>query len=105
MNAVLPLLDRIGESHRRMVALAEALDWDGIVAEWRSIHPEIVELQRIPLDRLTAGERAQAAQRIAELLALEKRISARITPWMEQVRPLIEVFRKYPIRGQRTEDR
>jgi hypothetical protein len=97
MNAALSLLDRIGESHRRMAALADALDWDGIVAEWQGIHPQIVELRRMALDRLTDREREQAARQIAELLEFEKRISARITPWMEQARPLVETFRKYPV--------
>jgi hypothetical protein len=101
MNAALTLLERIGESHRRMAEMAEALDWDGLVEEWRSIQPAIVESQRIPLDRLTDEERAQAAERMAELLALEERISARITPWMEQARPLLEVFRKYPLSRER----
>ena len=100
MDAALPLLDRIGESHQRMTALADALDWDGLAAEWWSIHPKIVELQQIPLDRLTGQERVRAARQIAGLLEIEKRISARITPWMEQVQPLLEVFRKYPLKSE-----
>ncbi|MDR0379912.1 MAG: hypothetical protein LBI62_08240 [Candidatus Accumulibacter sp.] len=105
MNAVLTLLDHIGESYRRMVALADALDWDGMAEEWWRIHPEVVQLQRMTLlDHLDGQERARAARQIAELLGFEERITARITPWMEQVQPLLEVFRKYPIRGQKTED-
>ena len=95
----LPLLERIGESHRRMTALAEALDWDALLEEWQNIHPKITELQQIPLDRLSADERAQASKQIAELLKFEERISARITPWMEQVSPLLEVFRKFPLKS------
>jgi hypothetical protein len=99
MSDATPLLDRIGEGYRKMAVLAEALDWDDLIAEWQGIHPEIVKLQKIPLDRLTGKERAQAAKQITELLELGERISARIVPWMEQTRPLLEVFRKYPLGG------
>jgi hypothetical protein len=97
MEAALALLDRVAEAHRRMDAMAEALDWDGIIGEWQDVYPRIAELRQLPLDRLTNESRAQAARRIAELIELQERISARITPWMEQARPLLEVFRKYPI--------
>jgi hypothetical protein len=100
MDAALALLERIGESHRRMAALAEALDWEGLVAEWRGIHPSIAELRELPLDRLDDRERRRAAGLITELIEFEKRISARITPWMEQVLPLLETFRKYPLHGE-----
>jgi hypothetical protein len=100
MNAALALLDRIGEGHRRMVGLADALDWDGVVGEWQGIYPHIVELRRITLDRLTDRERAQAVKQMTELLEFEKRISARITPWMEQAQPLLDIFRKYPLNGE-----
>ncbi|MDR0440383.1 MAG: hypothetical protein LBI59_05280 [Candidatus Accumulibacter sp.] len=99
MNAVLTLLDHIGEGYRRMVALANTLDWDGLAEEWQRIHPEIVELRRMTLlDHLNGQERTQAARQVAELLGFEERITARITPWMEQVRPLLAVFRKYPLK-------
>ncbi|MDR0440372.1 MAG: hypothetical protein LBI59_05225 [Candidatus Accumulibacter sp.] len=105
MSATLTLLDHIGESYRRMVTQADALDWDGLAEEWQRIHPKIVQLQRMTLfDHLGGQERTQAARQVAELLGFEERIKARITPWMEQVRPLLEVFRKYPIRGQKTEN-
>jgi hypothetical protein len=97
MDAALALLDRIGEAYRRMDAMAEALDWDGIIGEWQGAHPLLAELERIPLDRLTGGARAEAARRIAELIEFQERIAARVTPWMDQARPLLEVFRKYPI--------
>lgn len=100
MDAVLSLLERIGESHRRMAALAEALDWDGLVDEWRDIQPSITELSELPLDRLGDRERARASRLIAELIEFEKEISARITPWMEQVQPLLEIFRKYPLKSE-----
>jgi hypothetical protein len=100
MDAALALLERIGESHRRMVAMAEALDWDGLVAEWNDISPCIAELRKLPLDRLDDRERARATRLITELIEFEKRISARISPWMEQVLPLLETFRKYPLRSE-----
>jgi hypothetical protein len=100
MDDALALLERIGASHRRMAALAEALDWDGLVAEWRDIHPSIAELGEFPLDRLDDRERVQAASLIAEFIEFEKQIAARIAPWMEQVRPLLEIFRKHPLRGE-----
>ncbi|MDR0577052.1 MAG: hypothetical protein LBI87_05855 [Candidatus Accumulibacter sp.] len=99
MNDDLALLGRIGEAHRRMAEMADALDWDGIVEEWESVYPAITELRQVSLDRMTGGERDQATRQIAELVELQKRISARITPWMEQVRPLLETFRKYPLGG------
>lgn len=98
-ESALALLERIGESHRRMVALADALDWDGLVGEWRSTQPEIARLQKMALDRLSGRERVQAAKRIAELLAFEEKISAQILPWREQVQPLLETFRKFPLKG------
>jgi sugar phosphate isomerase/epimerase len=100
MDDTLALLERIGASHRRMTALAEALDWDALVTEWHGIHPEVVALRELPLDRLGDRERARAASLIAELIEFEKRIAARITPWMEQVRPLLETFRQYPLHGK-----
>jgi hypothetical protein len=100
MTAALTLIERIGESHGRMAALADALDWDGLVAEWRDISPHIVELRALPLDRLDDRERARAASLMTELIEFEKRISARITPWMEQVRPLLEIFRKHPLHDE-----
>jgi hypothetical protein len=100
MDAALSLIERIGESHRRMVALADALDWDGLVTEWRGILPRFIELRKLPLERLSVRERAQATKLIAELIEFEARISARITPWMEQARPLLETFRKYPLKSE-----
>ncbi|MDR2452405.1 MAG: hypothetical protein LBE85_11715 [Candidatus Accumulibacter sp.] len=97
MEAALVLLDRVAEAHHRMDAMAEALDWDGIIGEWQEVYPRIVELRQLPLDRLGEVPRARAARRIAELIELQERISARITPWMEQAQPLLEVFRKYPV--------
>jgi hypothetical protein len=96
-DGVLSLLERIAASHRRMAALAEALDWDGLVAEWRDIHPRIIELEGLPLDHLSERERAQAVKQMTGLIEFEKQISARIAPWMEQVRPMLETFRKYPL--------
>jgi hypothetical protein len=100
MDAVPALLERLGEAHRRMAIMAEALDWDGLVGEWQGLAPQIAELRRISLDRLTGETRARAVRQIAELVELEERISARIAPWMDQARPLLEVFRKYPIRNE-----
>jgi hypothetical protein len=100
MDAALALLERIGESHRRMADLADALDWDGLASEWHGVQPHIVELSELPLDRLDDRERSQAASLITGLIEFEERISARITPWMEQVRPLLETFRKYPLRNE-----
>ncbi|MDR3298939.1 MAG: hypothetical protein LBU43_02785 [Candidatus Accumulibacter sp.] len=100
MNAALSLLDRIGEGHRRMASLADVLDWDGVADEWHGIYPNIVKLREITLDHLTDQERVQAAKQMTELIGFEKRISARIAPWMEQVQPMLEVFRKHPLDGE-----
>lgn len=100
MNATLTLLEDISKSHQRMVQLADQLDWDGVVKEWREVYPRIAELKRIPLGRLSGPERAEAARQLATLIEFEKRIAERITPWMDQVQPLLEAFRKYPIKPE-----
>jgi hypothetical protein len=99
-TATLDLLDRIGESHRRMADLADELDWDSVVKEWQSIYPEIVELKRLSLDRLKGRERVRAARQITEMLEFEERISARIIPWMDQVQPLLKTFRQHPLKNE-----
>lgn len=98
MTTPVTLLKDIGESHERMVELSSELDWDGLVGEWRSSYPKILELKKTPLNRLTGAERAEASRLIAKLIALEEQVSGRISPWMDQVRPLLETFRKYPIK-------
>lgn len=100
MTAALTLLDDIGKSHQRMAALADQLDWNGVIAEWTNAYPKIVELKQLPLDRLSGRERVEAAEQIATLLEFEQRISARITPWMDQVQPLLETFRKFPLKPE-----
>ena len=97
MEAVLALLDQISEAYRRMDAMAEASDWDGLVIEWQNLYPKILELRQIPLSSLMGETRAQVARQIAELVEFQERISARILPWMDRVQPLLEVFRKYPV--------
>ncbi|MDR1708696.1 MAG: hypothetical protein LBS70_03160 [Candidatus Accumulibacter sp.] len=98
MEDALALLDRIGESHRRMAAMADKLDWDNLAAEWQAIQPALAELRDLAIERRPPAERAEAAKRATELLALQKHITDRVAPWLDQARPLIEVFRKYPIK-------
>lgn len=105
MTGALTLLEDIGKSHERMVELADQLDWNGVVNEWKSTYPKIVELKTMSLGQLSGRERAEAARQIAKLLEFEERISGKITPWMDQVRPLLETFRKYPLKTEARESR
>ena len=97
MSEATRLLSQINEGYRKMAAFAEALDWDRLVNEWQNTHPDLTRLRQIPFEHLPAQEREQAAKQIAELLKLEQSISARALPWMEQVRPLLDVFQQYPL--------
>jgi hypothetical protein len=100
MSEAMLLLGRIGKACQKMAALADALDWDLLVAEWPGVHADIARWRQIPLEQLTGEERAHAAEQIAELLEFQQKILARVVPWMEQARPLLDVFRKYPL-GER----
>ena len=97
MTDALTLLRNIGSSHERMAQLADKLDWQGVNAEWANAHPMLLELGKISLEKLPPQERTEAAQLIRKLLALEEQVSARATPWLDQARPLLESFRKYPL--------
>lgn len=105
MTGALTLLKDIGKSHERMVHLTGQLDWSGVIKEWGEMSPKLVELKRLPLNQLSARERLEASEQLAKLIALEEQISARITPWMEQVQPLLETFRKYPLNPGNGENR
>jgi len=94
----LALLKDIGDSHERMAKLSSELDWDGVVGEWKNSYPKILELKKIPLNKLTGAERTEASRLIARLIAFEEQVSGQVSPWMDQVRPLLETFRKYPIK-------
>lgn len=97
MALALNLLKDIRKGHERMVLLAGQLDWNGVTREWDDLSPKLVELKKLRLTQLSENERAEASELLAELITLEKQVSARITPWIEQVRPLLESFRKYPL--------
>lgn len=105
MTGALTLLEDIGKSHERMVELADQLDWNGVVDEWKSAYPKIVELKTMSLGQLSGRERAEAARQIAKLLEFEEQISEKITPWLDQARPLLEAFRKYPLKTEARESR
>ena len=97
MSSALILLKDIRVRHERMVRLAGQLDWNGVTKEWDDLLPKFVELKKLHLGQLSKNERAEASELLAELIGLEKQVTARITPWIEQVRPLLESFRKYPL--------
>jgi len=105
MTGALTLLKDIGKSHERMVDLAGKLDWNGVAKEWSEMTPKLMALKKLPLAQLSARERMEASEQLAKLIAFEEQISARITPWMEQVRPLLESFRKYPLKPVNGENR
>ena len=93
---VLTLLSDIDKSHAKIVGLATQLDWDAVNDEWMISLQKLLELEKFPIDQLPAQERAKAIQDIKKLLEQEEQISGMISPWLEQVRPLLESFDKHP---------
>ena len=49
------------------------------------------------LQKLKLDQSSEAQQLAANLLKLQKFISEQVRPWMEQVRPLLESFERYPL--------
>jgi Flagellar protein FliT. len=101
-SPALTLLNDIGKSHERMVRLAGQSDWDGVSGEWNVALRMLLELRQFSPDQLSGHERAEAAQQIEKLLELEAQLSGQISPWLEQVRPLLESLDKYPLGLDRT---
>jgi hypothetical protein len=97
MASALHLLRMAEEHHRRMVSLAEQLDWDGVNREWEGIYPALLELQKMSLNELPASEGGEVRHLIEGLLDCQKQLSSKIIPWMEQVRPLLQSFKEYPL--------
>lgn len=102
MTATLQLLQALEAHHAHMVLLAEKLDWEAVNQEWGEIHPQLVELKDISFTSLTASERSIAFRLIEKLIRQEECITERIVPWMEQVRPLLESFKNFPLNTTNT---
>ena len=97
MAAPLVLLREINTCHENMLLMAKALDWDGVSKEWQGTESNFFTLMKTSLTELRGNDRAEARQLIENLLKLQKLISAQAKPWMDQVRPLLDSFDRYPL--------
>lgn len=98
MAPALELLRDIEKRHERMSRMADDLDWKGVQEEWSLAERQIKALQQFPLTGLKGADRTEAARLIRNQLALQQHISERARPWMDQVRPLLDCFKAYPIK-------
>ena len=97
MSAPVLLLRELNECHENMARMADVLDWDSIGLLWQGAETSFAALMKIPLAELTGNERIEARQLIENLLKLQKLVSEQAKPWMDQVRPLLESFDRYPL--------
>ncbi len=98
MTPAIDLLQKIHSSYERMWQMAEGLKWDEITAEWDATEKLMVNLTKVHLTSLVGTDRVKAADLIEKILALQEKITARVKPWQEQVRPLLESFKRYPLK-------
>ncbi|MEI7431780.1 MAG: flagellar protein FliT [Betaproteobacteria bacterium] len=96
------LLQKLNDSHQNMLRMADALDWDGLEKSWQDAEVAFAALMKIPLNQLTGNERSEVRKLIENLLELQKLISGQVKPWLEQVRPLLESFERYPLTSDNT---
>jgi hypothetical protein len=101
MPTSLTLLRELATRHETMVSLANALDWDALDREWHAAESHFaVLMKRPPLAELTGSDYAEAQQLIGRLLAQQKLITEKVRPWMEQVRPMLDSFDRYPLKPE-----
>ncbi|MEI7611296.1 MAG: flagellar protein FliT [Betaproteobacteria bacterium] len=97
MPTSLSLLRDLHKRHETMVNLANELDWDGLDREWHAAERHFATLMSMPpLAELTGSDYVEAQKLIARLLAQQKLITEKVRPWMEQVRPMLDSFDRYP---------
>jgi hypothetical protein len=80
-----------------MSRMSDALDWDGLEKTWQAAEASFSALLKTPLSDLPLSERNEARQLLENLLSLQKHISGKTLPWMDQVKPLLESFERYPL--------
>ena len=102
MGRAIELLNAIRAGHERMVAATVRLDWAMLDDEWQAMSGQFLELERMLPDRLAQNERGEARHLIEQILTLQGSVSTHAEPWMEQVKPLLEVFAKYPVGSAKT---
>ena len=96
MSRAITLLEELCAIHQQMAKDAEQLDWDKIHQGEGAIEKNLAELKTIELAGLPEEEREKIIRLIEETLALQNKISGRVLPWMEQVKPLLDSFYKKP---------
>lgn len=92
MRDILETLHQLQSCHQRLARQSEKQDWDAVLIEWKNAEELFFKLQKHSLTRLTKAHQIEARVLIEELLATERIIMARIGPWMEQVKPMLEAF-------------
>jgi hypothetical protein len=97
MTVALALLRELHSDHENMAQMASVLDWDGIGKAWEGVEVKLASLKKIPLIELKGNERQEARDLIEKVLRLQKLISDQAKPWMDQVRPLLESFDRFPL--------
>lgn len=98
MPPPLALLRELDAQHGIMVGMANALDWDGLNQTWQATEINIATLTKLKLlSALAPNEIPEARKLLGNLLAQQKFISERVKPWMEQVRPLLDSFNRFPL--------
>jgi hypothetical protein len=97
MTSALIHLRQLNAYHETMSRMSDALDWDGLEKTWHAAESSFSALVKTPVASLSVSERTEARQLIEKLLSLQKHISGKTIPWMDQVRPLLDSFERYPL--------
>ncbi|MBI2307784.1 MAG: hypothetical protein HYU78_10845 [Rhodocyclales bacterium] len=92
MTAMLATLRQLKECHQRLAAQTEVLNWEGVLSEWQNADKLFADLRSETVESLPAEQKEEARILMEEVLATEQAMVARIKPWMEQVRPMLESF-------------
>ncbi len=96
LNAVTKL-SSLQVLHEKMWQCAQNLEWDALNAHWQEAEPILATLESADFTKLPAKEAAQAALHIGKILELQREISTRSSEWMEDARPLIGIFTRFPL--------
>lgn len=97
MTAALTLLRELNNDHQNMAQMAIILDWDGVSSVWETAETRLSLLRKMSLTELQGNDRLEARQLIENVLKLQDLISEQAKPWMDQVRPLLESFDRFPL--------
>lgn len=90
-TTALETLRALAEISREMVAFALKCDWDGLSAAQQQQQALFSRLESCgPLRQYAATP--ETATLIREILAAHEKIGSQVTPWMEQVTPLLKAF-------------